>query len=148
VALCAVIILSFFVFVWLRKKQVMVVKQDLPVKIEIPTQKVVVPQPQASSTVNTSEENVIKIGTILGLTGSTRETHLKILEGLNLRFNKANSSGELGNKKIILTALDHEYIPAVAVKKMEELVQNNKIDIIISPSGTEVLNACIQKINY
>lgn len=139
--LCMVLVLTLFISRLAYKQNTIVVKPEIQQKEVAQKKEEALVQPAAAMPVD--EKNLIKIGTILGLTGSTRETHLKILEGLTLRIDKANKSGELGNKKIILTALDHEYVPAVAVKRMEELVQDYKIDIIISPSGTDVINACI-----
>jgi len=100
--------------------------------------------PKPLSTLQTTmRKEEIKIGTVLDLTGSTSETHLKILEGLKLRINQANNLNELGNRKIILTALDHEYDRQKATEKLSELVNKYQTEILICPAGTETINACL-----
>ena len=94
----------------------------------------------SSNIYSTGNKNTIKIGALLGLSGSSYESGLiqkKIFEqaklDVNENFSKSNSS-----KRIELQIANTEINPNMALEKTKELV-NNGIKIIIGPQTSDEL---------
>lgn len=88
------------------------------------------------------DQNPIKIGVILPLTGDFESFGRVGLQGVELAVEDINSAGGLvGGKKIQLIVADNESDPYVAVKLMRKLIQDDGVSAIVGPVSSPARNA-------
>ena len=78
--------------------------------------------------------NTIKVGAILPQTGASAPSFAASEDGMRARFNLANSSGELGKRKIDFTVADDAGDPARNVTAAQKLVEQDNVFGIIDNS--------------
>ncbi|MCX8194460.1 MAG: ABC transporter substrate-binding protein, partial [Candidatus Pacearchaeota archaeon] len=75
------------------------------------------------------EEEVIKIGAILPLSGSVAQLGMEELEGINLAINEFG--GKVGNKKIVLIVEDSQNNPTQGINSLNKLIEYDNIKYVI-----------------
>ena len=78
--------------------------------------------------------NTIKVGAILPVTGPSAPSFAASEDGMRARFNLANSSGELGKRKIDFTVADDVGDPARNVTAAQKLVEQDNVFGVIDNS--------------
>lgn len=94
-----------------------------------------------SSTDNETDEaaETIKIGFILSQTGTFAPLSEGIINGFNLYLDE--NDGMLGGKEVEIKVEDDEANPQVALRKYRQLVQSEKVDLLVGPISTSVVYA-------
>lgn len=97
--------------------------------------------PTATTATSQPTEEIV-LGSFGDISGGS-VVYPKILESLNTRFDRANKTNELGNRKIKLIALDNQFNPAMAKKQFQKLITEHKIHILFKPMGLTPLKVCL-----
>ncbi|MEX2462594.1 MAG: ABC transporter substrate-binding protein [Paenibacillaceae bacterium] len=92
--------------------------------------------PQASAAANNEP---IKIGVLLSFTGSFAPLAESIKNGIDIYF--AQHNGMIGNHKVELKYEDDEGNPQVALRKYHQLVDSEKVDMLVGPISSAVVYA-------
>lgn len=137
VATIATLAASFLLFKLLHKPDVK--KLASP---QASQQKPIQSSSPAPQTMPQKQEELV-VGSIADLSAGAYETHGQIIRGVNLRFERANKSNEIPNIKIKFIVLDHQYEESIALKQIKVLHDNYGIKIILAPTGTMTLKACL-----
>ncbi|MBD3231168.1 ABC transporter substrate-binding protein [Candidatus Dependentiae bacterium] len=84
----------------------------------------------------------ITIGTIMDLSAELSDLCKSLLEGLYLRINEENQKGGINGKRINLIHYDDKYNPSLTKQYLKDFIDKG-IKIILSPSGSHQLEACL-----
>ena len=85
------------------------------------------------------EEDVIKIGAILPLTGSAAIWGQNVKKGIDLAVEEANENGGINGRKISLLYEDSQGLPKEAVTALQKLINRDKIQVVIG----DVASSCV-----
>ena len=90
-----------------------------------------------------ASKTIIKVGSLQDLTGGAKDICAKIIESIRCRIAQAVRTNELEKYSIQLTCYDHQYEPRLAKEFAKKLINDDKIDFILCPSGTAPTSACL-----
>lgn len=82
-------------------------------------------------------EDTINIGLMAGLSGAFGAYAESILAGLEAYIDEINAGGGVAGREIVLTRADHEYDPALAATRYEELAADSAV---VLSHGTQPTN--------
>ncbi|HLG74543.1 MAG TPA: ABC transporter substrate-binding protein [Chloroflexota bacterium] len=99
-------------------------------------------KPAASTAAQAGSGTPIRIGYITDLTGTTAAFGKDGVDGTNLYFDSVGNT--VAGRKVEVIAVDDEIKPDVAVTKARQLVENNKVNIIIGVLNTAICYALAQ----
>jgi branched-chain amino acid transport system substrate-binding protein len=94
-------------------------------------------QAQAGST--------ITIGVVLPYTGVYAELGVSITQGMKLVFSREND--RVAGRKILMIQEDDEMKPPVGIRKMEKLIESDKVDILTGPVHSGILMGMRDKVH-
>lgn len=83
----------------------------------------------------------IVIGTHLPLSGPVAVVGTPVLRGLQAYINYVNDNGGVNGRKIEIIAEDDQFNPAIAIQKVQKLVEQDKVFAIVGATGTPSLLA-------
>jgi len=98
---------------------------------------------EAPSTPVKFDGETIKVGFMGDFSGGMKDIDSPWLDGLKMRIDEACENKELKNRQIKLEALDYKGEPQVAVSSIKNFSDELGIHILLSPSGSDTLKACI-----
>jgi branched-chain amino acid transport system substrate-binding protein len=87
----------------------------------------------------------IKVGVVLPYTGVYAELGVSITQGMKLVFAREND--RVANRKIIMIQEDDEMKPPVGIRKMEKLIDSDKVDILTGPVHSGILMGMRDKVH-
>ena len=87
----------------------------------------------------------IKIGVVLPYTGVYAELGVSITQGMRLVFAREND--RVAGRKILMIQEDDEMKPPVGIRKMEKLIDSDKIDILTGPVHSGILMGMRDKVH-
>lgn len=93
----------------------------------------------ASNAGGTKSTETIKIGLLLSQTGSLAPLSESIKKGFDLYLEEHNNM--LGGKKVEVKYEDDEGNPQTALRKYRQLVQGDKVNMLVGPTNTAILYA-------
>jgi len=82
-------------------------------------------------------KNEIRIGTILGLTGTNSAYGKAMLEGFNFAIDEINSGGGVLGKRLQLVAEDSQFDPGKAVTAYKRLTSVEGISLLVGVTGSK-----------
>jgi len=94
-------------------------------------------QAQAGST--------ITVGVVLPYTGVYAELGVSITQGMKLVFAREND--RVAGRKILMIQEDDEMKPPVGIRKMEKLIESDKVDILTGPVHSGILMGMRDKVH-
>lgn len=83
-----------------------------------------------------SDDNSVKIGTILGLTGPHSDYGKKMMSGFTLAIEEANAEGGIDGRPIQLIVEDSQFDPTKAVSAYRKLHAAQRINIFVGVTGS------------
>ena len=86
-----------------------------------------------------ADDDVVRVGLIYTLSGPAAVLGEQARNGFQLALE--DLGGTLGGKKVELIIVDDEQKPEVAVSRARELVDGNKVDFVVGPIFSNILNA-------
>ena len=87
----------------------------------------------------------IKIGVVLPYTGVYAELGVSITQGMKLVFAREND--RVAGRKIEMIQEDDEMKPPVGIRKMEKLIDSDKVDILTGPVHSGILMGMRDKVH-
>ena len=87
----------------------------------------------------------IKVGVVLPYTGVYAELGVSITQGMKLVFAREND--RVANRKILMIQEDDEMKPPVGIRKMEKLIDSDKVDILTGPVHSGILMGMRDKVH-
>jgi branched-chain amino acid transport system substrate-binding protein len=87
----------------------------------------------------------IKIGVVLPYTGVYAELGVSITQGMKMVFAREND--RVAGRKILMVQEDDEMKPPVGIRKMEKLIDSDKIDILTGPVHSGILMGMRDKVH-
>ncbi|BCJ88212.1 ABC transporter substrate-binding protein [Effusibacillus dendaii] len=93
----------------------------------------------ATNSGSSASSQPVKIGVILSFTGTFAPLSESIKNGMELYFEQHNNS--ISNQKVEIKYEDDEGNPQVALRKYRQLVDSQKVDMLVGPISTPVLYA-------
>src|SRR2546429_10018833 len=87
----------------------------------------------------------IKIGVILPYTSVYAELGVSITQGMKLVFAREND--RVAGRKILMIQEDDEMKPPVGIRKMEKLIDSDKVDILTGPVHSGILMGMRDKVH-
>ena len=81
-------------------------------------------------------QEVIRIGTSMGLTGPYSGVAREMVLGYNLAFKEINESGGIHGKRIVQVIYDDGYNPQNTVKNLTRLINKDKVPMLFAIFGT------------
>lgn len=88
-----------------------------------------------------ADDGVVRVGLIYTLSGPSAVLGEQSRDGFLLALEKLG--GTLGGQKVELIVVDDEQKPEVAVSRARELVESQKVDFVVGPIFSNILNAII-----
>ena len=92
-----------------------------------------------------SDKGFITVGTLVDLSNGTKEEGESIVQGIRAVFDLQNEQGGIEGKKLRLEVKDTRYTEKYARIGAENLLTQDKIDIVLAPLGTVSLEGFIDK---
>src|SRR5918999_5637707 len=86
----------------------------------------------------------IKIGVVTTLTGPAAVLGQQLRDGFNLAIK--DLGGKLGGREVEVVFADDELKPDVAVTKVRGLIERDKVDFVIGPVFSNVLQAMVKPV--
>ncbi len=93
------------------------------------------------SPVSRKEEDTITLGSSLDLSKSAKGLGMPFKTGMSLATNKQNREGGIDHKRVHIIFLDDAYLPAIARKNIETLLNTYHTPFILAPVGSPTLAA-------
>ncbi|MBI3377518.1 MAG: amino acid ABC transporter substrate-binding protein [Nitrospirae bacterium] len=90
-----------------------------------------------------AQEPLIKIGLSLGLTGKYSEMSDKQMKGFKLWGKEVNSRGGILGRKVQIIIRDDKSEPEKAKSIYEEVILNDKVDLVFGPYSSEITEAIL-----
>ena len=87
----------------------------------------------------------IKVGVVLPYTGVYAELGVSITQGMRLVFAREND--RVAGRKILMIQEDDEMKPPVGIRKMEKLIDSDKVDILTGPVHSGILMGMRDKVH-
>jgi branched-chain amino acid transport system substrate-binding protein len=87
----------------------------------------------------------IKVGVVLPYTGVYAELGVSITQGMKLVFAREND--RVAGRKILMIQEDDEMKPPVGIRKMEKLIDSDKVDILTGPVHSGILMGMRDKVH-
>src|SRR5215468_9317265 len=87
----------------------------------------------------------IKVGVVLPYTGVYAELGVSITQGMKLVFAREND--RVAGRKILMIQEDDEMKPPVGIRKMEKLIESDKVDILTGPVHSGILMGMRDKVH-
>jgi branched-chain amino acid transport system substrate-binding protein len=87
----------------------------------------------------------IKVGVVLPYTGVYAELGVSITQGMKLVFAREND--RVAGRKILMVQEDDEMKPPVGIRKMEKLIDSDKVDILTAPVHSGILMGMRDKVH-
>ena len=95
----------------------------------------------SSSAGHAQQKEPMRIGWVGGRTGGLAETCNPVREGISNYFDRVNSQGGIGGKKIEFISRDDEGKPDLAINQAQQLVLNEKVFAFVGTCGTPTSTA-------
>ena len=92
-----------------------------------------------------AQSEPVKIGVVLPYTGVYAELGVSITQGMKLVFAREND--RVAGRKILMVQEDDEMKPPVGIRKMEKLIDSDKIDILTGPVHSGILMGMRDKVH-
>jgi len=92
-----------------------------------------------------AQSEPIKIGVVLPYTGVYAELGVSITQGMKLVLAREND--RVAGRKIFMVQEDDEMKPPVGIRKMEKLIDSDKIDILTGPVHSGILMGMRDKVH-
>ena len=92
-----------------------------------------------------AQSEPIKIGVVLPYTGVYAELGVSITQGMKLVLAREND--RVAGRKILMVQEDDEMKPPVGIRKMEKLIDSDKIDILTGPVHSGILMGMRDKVH-
>lgn len=86
-----------------------------------------------------ADDDVVRIGLIYTLSGPAAVLGEQARDGFQLALD--DLGGQIGGRQVELIIVDDEQKPEVAVSRARELVEGNKVDFVVGPIFSNILNA-------
>lgn len=86
-----------------------------------------------------ADDGIVRVGLIYTLSGPAAVLGEQSRDGFQLALD--DLGGKLGGKEVELIVVDDEQKPEVAVSRARELVESNKVDFVVGPIFSNILNA-------
>ncbi len=90
-----------------------------------------------------SDGNVITLGSTMSLIQGVPSMGQRTKRGISILVNKINEAGGIDGKLLKTIIYNDNYIPALAIKNVNQLREQDKTDIIIMPTGTPTVEAFV-----
>ncbi|HEV2056078.1 MAG TPA: ABC transporter substrate-binding protein [Methylomirabilota bacterium] len=87
----------------------------------------------------------ITVGVVLPYTGVYAELGVSITQGMKLVFAREND--RVAGRKILMIQEDDEMKPPVGIRKMEKLIESDKVDILTGPVHSGILMGMRDKVH-
>ncbi len=87
--------------------------------------------------------NSITVGQSCALTGPSQELGTNLRAGIEAYFAKINEAGGIKGRKIVLISKDDGYEPGEAIKNVRELIEQDKVFMLIGGVGTPTAQAVV-----
>src|SRR5258707_1729596 len=87
----------------------------------------------------------LKLGALLSLTGTFAQPAESIRNGMDLYFTQNNN--KIGNRPVQIQYEDEEGNPQTALRKYQQLVTRDQVNILVGPISSAVLAALVDPIN-
>lgn len=91
------------------------------------------------------DNSPVKIGALLSLTGTFAQPAESIRNGIDLYF--AQNNNKIGNRPVQIQYEDEEGNPQTALRKYQQLVTRDQVNILVGPISSAVLAALVDPIN-
>ena len=85
----------------------------------------------------------ITVGQSCALSGPAQDLGINMRAGIEAYFAKINASGGINGRKIILISKDDGYEPAEAINNTRELIENDRVFLLIGEVGTPTSQAVV-----
>ena len=92
-----------------------------------------------------AQSEPIKVGVVLPYTGVYAELGVSITQGMKLVFAREND--RVAGRKILMIQEDDEMKPPVGIRKMEKLIDSDKVDILTGPVHSGILMGMRDKVH-
>jgi branched-chain amino acid transport system substrate-binding protein len=92
-----------------------------------------------------AQSEPIKIGVVLPYTGVYAELGVSITQGMKLVLAREND--RVAGRKILMIQEDDEMKPPVGIRKMEKLIDSDKVDILTGPVHSGILMGMRDKVH-
>ncbi len=92
-----------------------------------------------------AQSEAIKIGVVLPYTGVYAELGVSITQGMKLVLAREND--RVAGRKILMIQEDDEMKPPVGIRKMEKLIDSDKVDILTGPVHSGILMGMRDKVH-
>jgi len=92
-----------------------------------------------------AQSGPVKVGVVLPYTGVYAELGVSITQGMKLVFAREND--RVAGRKILMVQEDDEMKPPVGIRKMEKLIDSDKIDILTGPVHSGILMGMRDKVH-
>jgi len=92
-----------------------------------------------------AQSEPVKIGVVLPYTGVYAELGISITQGMKLVFAREND--RVAGRKILMVQEDDEMKPPVGIRKMEKLIDSDKVDILTGPVHSGILMGMRDKVH-
>ena len=92
-----------------------------------------------------AQSEPVKVGVVLPYTGVYAELGVSITQGMKLVFAREND--RVAGRKILMVQEDDEMKPPVGIRKMEKLIDSDKVDILTGPVHSGILMGMRDKVH-
>ncbi len=89
--------------------------------------------------------STVTVGVVLPYTGVYAELGVSITQGMKLVFAREND--RVAGRKILMIQEDDEMKPPVGIRKMEKLIESDKVDILTGPVHSGILMGMRDKVH-